>query len=164
MSRIFWLLIFFSKYACLFSLKSIILGLCLLRCSFSVRLLISSHCLRWYGLIFFLVYVGGLLVLFIYVSSLNFNPAFIYSENSYLKSLFIKGNLLFLMVFGLMNVKWRFFTISWRGLDKNKFSLNLFKESELFFLVNIGVLLLVVLWIITKLTFRRRGALRPYYS
>ena len=164
MSRIFWLLIFFSKYICLFSLKSIILGLCLLGSSFSVRLIISNHCLTWYGLIFFLVYVGGLLVLFIYVSSLNFNPAFIYSENSYLKGFIIKGNLFILIVFGLTNVKWKFLTVSWAGLDQNNFSLNLFKESELFFLINIGALLLVVLWIITKLTFRRRGALRPYYS
>ena len=164
MSSVLWLLLFFRKYICLFSLKSVILGLCLLSCSFSVRLLISTHCLRWYGLIFFLVYVGGLLVLFIYVSSLNFNPAFIYSERRYLKNIFVKGKLFFLILFGILNVNWGFCTTSWGGLDQKKYRLNLFKESELFFLVNIGVLLLIVLWIITKLTFRRRGALRPYYS
>lgn len=163
MSYIFWCVLLFRKYACLFSLKSIMLGIALLGCRFSIRLLISRHTIRWYGLIFFLVYVGGLLVLFIYISSLNFKPVFFFSKIKSWVRFFVKGNLIFLVCLVGTNLDWNYFLFSWSDLDQNNFSLNLFNESELFFLVNVGVLLLLVLWIITKLTFRRRGALRPVF-
>ena len=163
MSRIFWFLMFVRKYLCLFSLKSIILGLCLLGCSFSVSLLVRFHSLSWYGLIFFIVYVGGLLVLFIYISSLKFNPVFHFSKKNPVFKVVAKLKMMALFYLTASKVIWNHSSLTWGRFDENKFRLNLFNENEVIFLINVGVLLLFVLWIITKLTFRRRGALRPVF-
>lgn len=148
---------------CLFSLKTIILGLFLLGSSFSIRLLISLHSRSWYGLIFFIVYIGGLLVLFIYISSLNFNPAFYLSTKKRLINILLKTKIVIILAFCLSQVIWKYSTKRWKKIDKAKYRLNLFKEKEIVFLISIGILLLLVLWVITKLSFRRRGALRPLY-
>lgn len=163
MSAFFWFLFFLAKYLCLFSLKSIILGIFLLISRFSVRVLIRMHTIPWYSLIFFLVYVGGLLVLFIYISSLNFNPVFYFSENRSLGNFLLKAKILVILLLTITQITWNFKEMSWNDLDKNNFSLNLFNEGETIFMINVGLLLLIVLWVITKLSFRTRGALRPIY-
>ena len=157
-------MLFIIKYLCLFSLKSIILGIFLLSCSFTIRVLITVHLLSWYSLIFFLVYIGGLLVLFIYISSLKFNPAFYFSKTKIIGNKLMKINILLCLFVVFTKITWNFKVFGWENLESNNYRLNLFKEKERIFLINVGVLLLLVLWIITKLSFRNRGALRPYFN
>ena len=164
MAWTFWLILLISNYLVLFSLKSIVLGLFLLINSFFIRLLITTYSIRWYSLIFFLVYIGGLLVLFIYISSLKFNPTFYFSKVSITAQILLKSKLLLLMVFSLTQITWNFKGVKWSKSEFNNFSLKLFKEKEILFLINIGILLLIVLWVITKLSFRNRGALRPVFN
>nr|YP_009434217.1 NADH dehydrogenase subunit 6 [Planocera reticulata]ARS43749.1 NADH dehydrogenase subunit 6 [Planocera reticulata] len=165
MSFCIWFFLLIGNYFCLFSLNSFILGLFILVCSFFVSFLISIYSLSWYSLIFFLVYIGGLLVLFIYISSLNFNPVFYFSNMNVFSKIFFKINVLFFLFFCFIQVTWNFNVFSWNSsLDSNNFSLNLFNEVEVIFLISIGFLLLLVLWVITKLSFRNRGALRPFYG
>uniref|UniRef100_A0A343VVJ3 NADH dehydrogenase subunit 6 n=1 Tax=Crassiplana albatrossi TaxID=1879299 RepID=A0A343VVJ3_9PLAT len=164
MSTVIWFSLLLINYLCLFSLNSLILGFFILGCSFFISLLISVYSLSWYALIFFLVYIGGLLVLFIYISSLNFNPVFYFSNISVLNNILFKSNILLLLIFILTQITWNFNVFGWNNLDTNSFSFNLFNEVEILFLINIGFLLLIVLWVITKLSFRNRSALRPFFG
>lgn len=164
MSLILWCTLFILKYLCLFSLKSIVLGIFLLTCRFSISILIRIHLLSWYSLIFFLVYIGGLLVLFIYISSLKFNPAFYFTNTRVLSNSLMKIKVVLCIIIILSQVTWKFRRYGWGKFEKNNYRLNLFNERERIFLINVGVLLLLVLWIITKLSFRKRGALRPYFN
>ena len=165
MSVLLWFLLFFIKYFCLFSLNSLILGVSLLIGSLSISLLIRRHMMSWYSLIFFLVYVGGLLVLFIYVSSLNFNPVFYLPEKKSLSGWFSKLKIGFILFLTLTQITWNFKGYFWNpSLDTKNFSLNLFKEFEILFLIKVGLLLLLVLWVITKLSFEKKGALRPFFG
>ena len=159
-----WFLLILVKYICLFSLNSLILGILILSCRFCIRVLIRIYSLSWYSLIFFIVYIGGLLVLFIYISSLKFNPVFYFSRVKGVRKLFLKLKIIFLFFFRLTQITWNFKGLFWRNIDYKKYSLNLFKEVEILFLIKVGLVLLVVLWVITKLSFRNRRALRPFFS
>lgn len=163
MSITFWLLLLVVKFRCIFSLKSLFLGVLILVCRFCIRMLIRIYCLAWYSLIFFIVYIGGLLVLFIYISSLKFKPVFYLSFNSPLLKLLSKLKILFLCVVRLTQITWNLKSFYWGGLDINKFRFGLFNNVEIIFLIKVGIILLVVLWVITKLSFRKRRALRPFY-
>nr|AVP74425.1 NADH dehydrogenase subunit 6 [Imogine stellae] len=151
------------NYICLFSLNSLVLGILILVGSFLISLLVSIYSLSWYSLIFFIVYIGGLLVLFIYISSLNFNPVFYFSRISGFGNIFLKLNILFFLLVSLTQITWNFNSFSWNNVDNNNFSFNLFNEVEVIFLINVGILLLIVLWVITKLSFQNRSALRPFF-
>jgi len=163
MSFVIWFSLLLIKYICLFSLNSLILGILILLGRFSIRLLIRVYCLSWYGLIFFIVYIGGLLVLFIYISSLKFNPVFYFSKIRSTRKILLKLNVLFFLILRLTQITWNFKGFSWKKKDINKFRFKLFKEVEVLFLINVGVVLLIVLWVITKLSFRNRRALRPFF-
>nr|BEU28586.1 NADH dehydrogenase subunit 6 [Planocera cf. heda SI-2017]BEU28598.1 NADH dehydrogenase subunit 6 [Planocera cf. heda SI-2017] len=164
MSFMVWFLLLAINYMCLFSLNSLILGLCILVCSFSISLLISIYSLSWYSLIFFIVYIGGLLVLFLYISSLNFNPIFYVSKISAINNILLKLNMLFFFLLVLTQITWNFNGFFFQNTEINNFSFNLFNDVEILFLINVGLLLLIVLWVITKLSFRNRSALRPFFS
>lgn len=149
---------------CLLSVKSLVLGIFIFLCRLIVRLLISIYSLSWYSLIFFLVYVGGLLVLFIYISSLKFNPVFYVSKMNPTLKFLLKANVFYVFYFRTAKVYWKFTGMRWIARGRNNFSLSLFNNIEVIFLIKVGILLLVVLWVITKLSFRNRGALRPFFG
>lgn len=108
----------------------------------------------WLGIIFYLVYVGALLVLFFYVFSLFPKPGNVKFLNNMLY-------LLLLVVFRVilrLNIKF----IS-RGLNFRNYSNTLFRRfdgSTVGFLV---LFLLFVLWIIAKLGIFNISSLRPFY-
>lgn len=164
MSSYIWFMLLAANYLCLLSLKSLVLGLFIFICRLCVRFLISIYSLSWYSLIFFLVYIGGLLVLFIYVSSLKFKPVFYFSKMRTGTNIMLKAKIFFFLFCRITRVYWKFNEIGWGGRDLKKFSLNIFNWVEVLFLIKVGVLLLVVLWVITKLSFRNRRALRPFYG
>lgn len=151
------------NYLCLFSLNSLVLGLLILFCRFFISLLISIYSLSWYSLIFFIVYIGGLLVLFIYISSLKFKPVFYFSRTGGFLKILLKIKVVFFLVISLTQITWNFKGFFWTELDTKKFRFKLFKEVEILFLIKVGLVLLVVLWVITKLSFRNRSALRPFF-
>lgn len=149
-------LIVIVKYMAIFRLNTLSLGLLMMALSFRISLIIGIECISWFGLIFFIVYIGGLLVLFIYVSSLNYNPV------SFVRIKRKKFNfsLLFLVVvlrFFREKSNYHYFSEK----DYKNFRFNLFKGREVLILISIGIVLLLVLWVIGKITFQTRGALRP---
>lgn len=156
MSSNLWFLFFLIKYISLFSSKRIGLGLVLILLSFLRGALIITRFSSWYAILFFLVYVGGVLVLFIYISSIKRNPSFkLFTKN---KLLLVSSLTFFFISFPVVKDK----VNGWETFKKSKyFKLTLFSSREKVLIIKIGLLLLFVLWIISKLSFRKSGALRP---
>nr|ABJ55870.1 NADH dehydrogenase subunit 6 [Sagaminopteron nigropunctatum] len=74
----FFLLCSFPLYS-----SPVSLGACLILISFSFVAVMASMSSWWYAYILFLVYIGGLLVMFIYVCLISSNYNFMGSNNQY---------------------------------------------------------------------------------
>ena len=147
------------NYLVLFSLNTLRVGIFILILRFRIRVFVGLYSISWFSLIFFIIYIGGLLVLFIYVSSLNNKPIFRGKKVDSIKvKLFAVPFLLLVRCLNIrkVNNSHRFF----EGKFKD-FRLNLFKKKEILLLFSVGLVLLLVLWVIRKVTFSSRGAFRP---
>lgn len=117
----------------------------LLFSSFFLALLIGLNFSSWLAIFFFLIYVGGVLVLLYYIFSLS-------PKNSFLLKKF------FVLVFFL--VKYKFF------LEERK-SFSIFSEFIISFndgfFVYFSVILLLSLWITTKLHSFKSSSLRLFF-
>nr|YP_010564328.1 NADH dehydrogenase subunit 6 [Parapediasia teterrellus]UYX62351.1 NADH dehydrogenase subunit 6 [Parapediasia teterrellus] len=90
--------------------------------------LLSSMMIQtyWFSYILFLTFLGGLLVLFIYVSSIASNEMFNIKT-------FFKG-MLILMFFSSMLIKfYNFYNLKWLNLNINNSEMNNFLNTFLFF-------------------------------
>jgi len=145
-----FVLLIVIKFFILF-LKTVLgLGLGLLFLSVIITFLVYYVVNLWYGFIFYLIYIGGILVLFIYISCLRFKPR----NNFSLKNYF--GFILFISI---CKFSYYFLNDS-QALD---YSLNLFNSFEKIFILFLIFVLFLVLWLITKLIFRKKGSLRPFF-
>jgi len=107
----------------------------------------------WFSLVFFLVYIGGILVLIFYTLILKRKPKI--KNLSFLFFSFLSLIFSFLYFWFLPK---NFFIKNWEiiGLD-------LWYFKEINFILGILSLLLIVLWIISKLKFKSKRAFRPLY-
>ena len=111
----------------------------------------------WFSILFFLIYVGGLLVLFFYTLSLNSNPFVLsppLSSSSFLiliLSFFF--SILILSYYGFID----FFLFSY--VFDNSFIL--FSASNFSFMVFIGCFLIFVLLMVRVFSCILKGAFRP---
>ena len=130
------------------------LFICILR-----RILIS----RWYAYILFLIYVGGLLVIFAYVASLTPNILF-RNYNSFLL-------LLLLLIPGFYvfysNGSLDFPTLrslnQWIELNKfKKQGIELISNFQISILIALGTILLLNLIVVVKICYYQHASLRPY--
>nr|YP_009176361.1 NADH dehydrogenase subunit 6 [Enchiridium sp. MTA_2015]ALI86926.1 NADH dehydrogenase subunit 6 [Enchiridium sp. MTA_2015] len=158
-----WCLILVINYLTIYSSNSLKLGGLILGLSFSISIMISLSFLSWLSLIFFIIYIGGLLVLFFYLSSLNYNPLFFLVAKSNLNAFLVKVNFLILLMFSFIYYSFSHNIRLFCDNNFNNYSYNLFNEEEFIMLIVVGVMLLLVLWLVTKLTFNTRGALRPTF-
>lgn len=149
----------------IYALNRLKLGILILILRFSISIIISLSFLSWLSLIFFIIYIGGLLVLFFYLSSLKYNPLFL-GGNKYkkLKSFFIKLKILIILRLCLIFYKFKSKIIRFAGKNNNKFRYKLFNNEEGKMIIILGIILLLVLWLVTKLTCKTRGALRPTFQ
>nr|AVP74391.1 NADH dehydrogenase subunit 6 [Cryptocelis alba] len=165
MSSFLWFVLIVANFLSLFFINTLGLAFYIFLASVSICLLMAFHGSIWYALIFFLIYVGGVLVLFIYISSLNFNPVF---RNQSIWTGWVGNTIKFQLFFILFSVL--LFNphegkgTNWIALTSKEYSYDLFLQTETLFLVSVGALLLFVLWAISKLTFRTRASLRPFFD
>lgn len=143
---------------CIYSVNTLNLGIMILVLSIRISVLIRLYYLSWLSLIFFIIYVGGLLVLFFYLSSLNYNPVFIQKIHFRNKVIIKINNIILLYLIRL----YYFFKINNYSSARNYRS-NLFIMEEFKSIILIGLVLLVLLWLVTKVTLNTRGALRPSF-
>nr|WMI45317.1 NADH dehydrogenase subunit 6 [Octopus vulgaris] len=140
------------------------LGFMIMLVSIFMSILISFFIYSWYGYMLFLVYVGGLLVMFMYIISLIPNLIF-----------FSKGLIMYVLVgffsFFLMNMisMYYYLDVSMSGMKmmEVKFlslgmSSLLMSSFNFFCYVFLGVLLLLVLVSVVKICYYCEGPLRVF--
>lgn len=152
----------FSLIVVQLSSKTFVLGVFLLFFCFLLFLVFCFLNMLWYGLLFFLVYVGGVLVLFFYIFSLNPNPN--------ISSIFI-GILRKNVFFSVLGCFFIFYFFSF--FEVSDYFLNSFFEDKSYFLFNgleayfiffLGLALVFILFVVRYLTRSLNGALRSFSS
>nr|AJO61381.1 NADH dehydrogenase subunit 6 [Crenobia alpina] len=137
-------------------INTLFLGFVLLVFCFCILMLLSYIGLTWYGLLFFLLYVGGLLVLFFYVLSVNSNPLAT-DLSSYSLNLSFAFGILFFAV--ICNFYFSLDFVLRSSVDECSYFL--FNRNECFFMIFLCFLLLLVLFLVNKFSFDAKSAIRP---
>nr|AKL90674.1 NADH dehydrogenase subunit 6 [Columbella adansoni] len=142
------------------SLGLVIMLSTLLMCFISAMTLSS-----WYGYILFLIYVGGLLVMFAYVAALSPNVLF-GSMSPFFVSLFL---VLFLMgslySYPLMDLSFLGDLSNYMSLKFLKmYGVQMVSPQMISILIGLAVILLVNLIVVVKICFYQQASLRPFKS
>nr|YP_514817.1 NADH dehydrogenase subunit 6 [Amphioctopus fangsiao]AWX90649.1 NADH dehydrogenase subunit 6 [Amphioctopus fangsiao]AWX90684.1 NADH dehydrogenase subunit 6 [Amphioctopus fangsiao]AWX90696.1 NADH dehydrogenase subunit 6 [Amphioctopus fangsiao]AWX90708.1 NADH dehydrogenase subunit 6 [Amphioctopus fangsiao]AWX90720.1 NADH dehydrogenase subunit 6 [Amphioctopus fangsiao] len=140
------------------------LGFMIMLVSMFMSVLISFFVYSWYGFMLFLIYVGGLLVMFMYIISLIPNLIF-----------FSKGMLLYMVVgflsFFMMNIMSMYMyldlgIISMKMMNISVLSLGMssliMSGFNFFCYVFLGMLLLLILISVVKICYYCEGPLRVF--
>ena len=159
--RLFLSLFFIISFFFMSFIQStLFLCLVLLAFCFFIVLNLFLFCSVWYALLFFLIYVGGLLVLFFYILSLNSKPLLSIS----FRASFNFSFLCFLIFSSLFFVTLFFF---YDYLDLYLFSFVFDNSYSLFgvfkgpMMILVGAFLLLVLFSVSLFTCVVKGAFRP---
>nr|YP_010381759.1 NADH dehydrogenase subunit 6 [Entemnotrochus adansonianus]UDL72138.1 NADH dehydrogenase subunit 6 [Entemnotrochus adansonianus] len=137
------------------------LGLCVMLMSLFSCVLIAFCMSSWFGYVLFLIYVGGLLVMFAYVSAL--------APNSFFSGM--KSFILFVVVFSVLVLMggMTYFKISGFGVWVDFFSIDkgyleaggaLVNPASISLMVALGIILLINLLAVVKICYYQQGALR----
>nr|ACR00044.1 NADH dehydrogenase subunit 6 [Pectinaria gouldii] len=111
----------------------------------------------WFGFILFIIYIGGMLVMFSYFSAISPNQHMKMSSSA-LIALLLSGSIYFFL-FKALSV-FPFSSIS-HSAHAPSFIM-LFSKSNLPILIFLALLLLLALILVVKLTQRSEGPLRPF--
>nr|DBA44247.1 TPA_asm: NADH dehydrogenase subunit 6 [Symmetromphalus regularis] len=139
-------------------------GLCIMLCSLISCLLVGLLSHSWFGFILFLIFVGGLLVMFAYVAALSPN---VYFSGSNL----ILGFSMLWMVVTLSFSKLFFidsilssdvFSLSF-SFDKSSSGEKLISHSCISIMVGLGIILLLNLLAVVKICYYQQGPLREHF-
>lgn len=122
----------------------------------------------WFSYILFLIFIGGILILFIYISSLASNEKVIFSYSFFIKILIFINFLILIIIidkFYIINFFNNTEIIKFNSLiliKENYFSLSKIYDSpnNLIIILLISYLLLTLI-VIVKITFKFNGPLRP---
>nr|YP_010998251.1 NADH dehydrogenase subunit 6 [Hua aristarchorum]WPM86408.1 NADH dehydrogenase subunit 6 [Hua aristarchorum] len=140
------------------------LGLSIMLSTMLMCVLIAAYLSSWYGYILFLIYVGGLLVMFVYVAALSPNTLFggmgpfLFLLSTQVLMPFMIFNFIFLDTNDLSFLP---------GLREEMSSMKtlgiqLVSPSLISVLVGLGVILLINLIVVVKICYYQWGTLRPY--
>nr|UAA82786.1 NADH dehydrogenase subunit 6 [Tarebia granifera] len=140
------------------------LGLSIMFSTLLLCLLVGLYLSSWYGYILFLIYVGGLLVMFVYVAALSPNILF-----SGIKPFFflmgtqiLMSPILFYSMFSDFSTL--SLTLESQGslLNMKTLGIELVSPSLISVLMGLGIILLINLVVVVKICYYRHSALRPY--
>nr|QIZ12673.1 NADH dehydrogenase subunit 6 [Acanthopleura echinata] len=130
--------------------------------------LIMSVCIffeggSWFGFILFLIYIGGLLVMFAYVTALTPNLIF---KQGYLKISFCLMYFLWVTVFLQSEVVGVMYSLEKLDfpimVEYHKLGASLFSFFSFMSIVGLALILLFVLLCVVKICYKGGGALRPF--
>lgn len=131
----------------------IILGINILIIALLLSVVFASFISSWFAFLIFLIYVGGILVIFAYFLALTPNQHIPNSNN------FIYGIISFLTFSAIaytINIKVPTITEFFNGNSI------LYLDNSAPFLVLLALILLLTIIIVVKLTARSKGPLRPF--
>nr|DBA44286.1 TPA_asm: NADH dehydrogenase subunit 6 [Melanodrymia brightae] len=141
------------------------LGLCIMFLSLSSCLLIGllSHC--WFGLILFLIFVGGMLVMFIYVSALSPNVYFKGMNLLFIMSVLVLLTLLsFIELFFLDTLLVTDMFIESFSFMKSLNGEKVVVPAYISIMLGLGVILLLNLLAVVKICYYQHGPLRKHLN
>nr|NP_008181.1 NADH dehydrogenase subunit 6 [Katharina tunicata]AAC48369.1 NADH dehydrogenase subunit 6 [Katharina tunicata] len=155
-------------FSCAFSLplltQPISLGLLLLFMSLFISILIFFGSSTWFSFILFLIYIGGLLVMFAYVTALM--PNLMFKKN--LIQVFFPVSTVFwlLMLYlsdfiGTLLEEQTKMMFLWNSFF-NHLGISLFSPFNLLIIVSLALILFFVLICVVKICYFSNGPLRPY--
>lgn len=139
------------------------LGLCIMGISLFWCVLLGLTYSSWFSYVLFLIYVGGLLVMFVYVAALAPNTLF-----SSLKSIVgIAATSVFLLtLIFFLTPKDLSFLYDNLSLDYYSESIKtgiiIVSSSNIRILIGLGLILLINLLAVVKVCYYQQGPLRPY--
>nr|WLN31321.1 NADH dehydrogenase subunit 6 [Vorticeros sp. n. MW-2019] len=152
-SGLIWVWFFFINLFASVTFNPLVICVSLLFLSLSIVWVLLINYNLWYGLVFFLIYVGAVLVLVFYLVCVNSNP--INFSFSYVTVFFLLSLLVILI--SIENF-WGFSSISYY----NKVGFGLLGMSENFCVVGLFLVLLVILWMVSKFAFLSVGSIRSF--
>lgn len=153
MRFVYWWVFLFLKILARATKKPLIIGFSLILMSFYLLTLLMGLFNFWYRLIFFLIYVGAVLVLVFYIVCVNAKPIKYRLRVFYL----FLGGFLFLIIKIIFN------TINYNSSIKFfNCSFSFFSSYSLLLISFLFSLLLFLLWIIRKFTFLSVGGIRRF--
>nr|YP_009773411.1 NADH dehydrogenase subunit 6 [Dendrochiton gothicus]QIZ12634.1 NADH dehydrogenase subunit 6 [Dendrochiton gothicus] len=157
-------LIFFCCFSMPLMTQPITLGLLLLFLSFFVSVLVFFGSSTWFSFILFLIYVGGLLVMFAYVTALM--PNLIFKKNFIHFFFFFSTILWFSMLnlsefIGVISEEQTKMSYLWDPY-LNHLGISLFSIFNLAVIVGLAMILFFVLICVVKICYFSNGPLRPY--
>nr|YP_010546414.1 NADH dehydrogenase subunit 6 [Nerita reticulata]UYI29930.1 NADH dehydrogenase subunit 6 [Nerita reticulata] len=139
------------------------LGLCIMMISLFWCILLGLMYSSWFSYVLFLIYVGGLLVMFVYVAALAPNTLF-----SSLKSLsgVMSVSIFTLVLLITLTPKDLSFLSDISSLDQfsenMKTGILMVSSSNISMLIGLGLILLMNLLAVVKVCYYQQGPLRPY--
>nr|YP_010350002.1 NADH dehydrogenase subunit 6 [Clithon corona]UOH96872.1 NADH dehydrogenase subunit 6 [Clithon corona] len=139
------------------------LGLCIMGISLFWCVLLGLTYSSWFSYVLFLIYVGGLLVMFVYVAALAPNTLF-----SSLKSLVgvLTTSAFLLILVSSLTPKDLSFLYDNLSLDyyseSIKTGIMMVSSSNISMLIGLGLILLMNLLAVVKVCYYQQGPLRPY--
>lgn len=137
----------------------LLLGLWILLYSLLISALTAISTSSWFGLILFIIYIGGILVIFAYFAALSPNQTYI----SPILSLTLPTSIIIFFMY-LNRTKIHLFTPSHIFLSYTKINTIIYTQEQAPILVFLVILLLLALILVVKITKHTRGPLRPFHN
>lgn len=152
---LYMLIIITSTFTLFLASTPIVLGINILIIALLLAATFASFIRSWFAFLIFLIYVGGILVMFAYFIALTPNQQIPNSNNS------LYGVISF-TTFAILT-----YSINIKIPSVSEFRQGnsiLYLKSRAPFLILLALILLLTIIIVVKLTLRSKGPLRPFYE
>nr|YP_010408166.1 NADH dehydrogenase subunit 6 [Septaria lineata]URF21539.1 NADH dehydrogenase subunit 6 [Septaria lineata] len=139
------------------------LGLCIMGISLFWCVLLGLVYSSWFSYVLFLIYVGGLLVMFVYVAALA--PNTLFSSLKSLVGISSVSALLFplILLYTPKDLSFLYDNLSLDYYSENmKTGILMISSSNISMLIGLGLILLMNLLAVVKVCYYQQGPLRPY--
>lgn len=145
-----------TRLTALFTHSPILLGASILLLALQIRLALRLITSSWFAFLLFLIYIGGLLVIFSYFAALSPNHP---TNVSRPLLVFLSSSLSLLAISWLLNITPNFIVTE---PTPTTAILSLFTDKNLPLLFFMGLILFFALILVVKIRIRSSGPLRPF--
>nr|YP_010247802.1 NADH dehydrogenase subunit 6 [Thelepus plagiostoma]QTJ29896.1 NADH dehydrogenase subunit 6 [Thelepus plagiostoma] len=136
----------------------LLLGLWVLLYSLAISTMTTMYTSSWFGLILFIIYIGGMLVMFAYFAALL--PNQMYTHPLLLPFLLFS---FFMLMMYIMNFKLSYLMPQFLFSNPMKMNTFLYSPEQTPILIFLVILLLLALILVVKMTKHTSMPLRPYH-